>query len=68
MLSADSGDSDRGEELKDYTAQGPSKKIAMEAASRLMALSGHCVRDSAESNHESAPMTFSLVTVRLALG
>ena len=34
---------DRGEELRDYTARGPNKKTAIEAASQLMATSGHCV-------------------------
>ena len=34
----------RGEELRVYTARAGSKKAVMEEASRMMALSGHCVR------------------------
>ena len=57
---------DRGEVLEDFTAIGPSKKAAKEAAARLMALSGHCVSNSRFIIYFTVYLTriCALVTVR----
>ena len=48
---------DRGEVLENFTAVGPSKKAAKEAAARLMALSGHCVSNSTFTTHFTVYLT-----------
>lgn len=57
---------DRGEVLENFTAVGPSKKAAKEAAATLMALSGHCVSNSRVTICFTVYLTriCALVTVR----